>query len=63
MAAWSACLILIGIVLFYFAGAVARLSFVALPVAIALLLTALLFPLTRSLREAACGPSGPPGST
>ncbi|MGN9782918.1 AI-2E family transporter [Nonomuraea sp. ZG12] len=52
MAAWSACLILIGIVLFYFAGAVARLSFVALPVAIALLLTALLFPLTRSLREA-----------
>ncbi len=52
MAAWSACLILIGIVLYYFAGAVARLSFVALPVAIALLLTALLFPLTRSLREA-----------
>lgn len=52
MAAWSACLILIGIVLFYFAGAVARLSFVALPVAIALLLTALLFPLTRSLRQA-----------
>jgi predicted PurR-regulated permease PerM len=52
MAAWSACLILIGIVLYYFAGAVARLSFVALPVAIALLLTALLFPLTRSLRQA-----------
>lgn len=52
MAAWSACLILVGIVLYYFAGAVARLSFVALPVAIALLLTALLFPLTRSLRQA-----------
>lgn len=52
MAAWSACLILVGIVLYYFAGAVARLSFVALPVAIALLLTALLFPLTRSLRNA-----------
>ncbi|MER6946284.1 AI-2E family transporter [Nonomuraea sp. NPDC000554] len=56
MAAWSACLILVGVVVFFFAQAIARLSFVALPVAIALLLTALLFPLTKNLRETGMRP-------
>lgn len=56
MAAWSGCLILVGVVVYYFAQGVGRLSFVALPVAIALLLTALLFPLTNSLREAGMRP-------
>lgn len=56
MAAWSACLILVGVVVYFFVQGIARLTFVALPVAIALLLTALLFPLTRSLREAGMRP-------
>ncbi|WP_240197186.1 AI-2E family transporter [Nonomuraea lactucae] len=56
MAAWSACLILVGVVAYSFALAIARLSFVALPVAIALLLTALLFPLTSSLRQTGMRP-------
>ncbi|MEU8395890.1 AI-2E family transporter [Nonomuraea sp. NPDC048892] len=55
-AAWCACLILIGVVVNYFVQAIAALSFVALPVAIALLLTALLFPLTRSLRDTGMRP-------
>ncbi|MFD9939967.1 AI-2E family transporter [Nonomuraea sp. NPDC059023] len=50
MAAWSACLILVGVVVYVFAQVIARLSFVALPVAIALLLAALLYPLTRFFR-------------
>jgi predicted PurR-regulated permease PerM len=56
MAAWSGCLILLGVVVNYFVQVVARLAFVVLPVAIALLLTALLFPLTRSLRNAGMRP-------
>ncbi|MET9336323.1 AI-2E family transporter [Nonomuraea sp. NPDC003804] len=56
MAAWSACLIVVGVVVYVFASIVARLSFVALPVAIALLLTALLFPLTSRLTRAGLRP-------
>ncbi|MDF2709584.1 MAG: permease-like protein [Nonomuraea muscovyensis] len=56
MAAWCACLILVGVVVYFFAQGIGRLSFVALPVAIALLLTALLFPLTNSLRQAGMRP-------
>ncbi len=52
MAAWSACLILIGIVANYVFSVVAMLRIVVLPLAVALLLTALLFPLTRRLRAA-----------
>ncbi|TMR99270.1 AI-2E family transporter [Nonomuraea basaltis] len=56
MAAWCVCLILVGVVVYFFALVIARLSFVALPVAIALLLTALLFPLTNRLRRAGMRP-------
>ncbi|MBB5083095.1 AI-2E family transporter [Nonomuraea endophytica] len=56
MAAWSACLILVGVVVYVFAQVIARLSFVALPVAIALLLAALLYPLTRFFRRAGLRP-------
>ncbi|SDH34325.1 AI-2E family transporter [Nonomuraea jiangxiensis] len=56
MAAWCGCLILVGVVVYFFVQVIARLTFVALPVAIALLLTALLFPLTRSLRSAGMRP-------
>jgi predicted PurR-regulated permease PerM len=56
MAAWCVCLILVGVVVYFFVQAIARLTFVALPVAIALLLTALLFPLTKSLRQAGMRP-------
>ncbi|WP_170223413.1 AI-2E family transporter [Nonomuraea turkmeniaca] len=56
MAAWSACVILIGFVADYVFGIVAMLRLVALPVAVALLLTALLFPLTRYLRSVGLRP-------
>ena len=56
MAAWCLCLIIVGVVVYFFVMAIARLSFVALPVAVALLLTALLFPLTKSLRGAGLRP-------
>ncbi|MEU7000570.1 AI-2E family transporter [Nonomuraea sp. NPDC046570] len=56
VAAWSVCLIVVGVVVYFFVQVIARLSFVALPVAIALLLTALLFPLTRTLRNAGLRP-------
>ncbi|MGP3956381.1 AI-2E family transporter [Nonomuraea sp. 3N208] len=56
MAAWCVCLILVGVVVYFFAQIIARLTFVALPVAIALLLTALLFPLTNRLRQAGMRP-------
>ena len=56
MATWCLCLILVGVVVNFFVQGIARLSFVALPVAIALLLTALLFPLTRSLRRGGLRP-------
>lgn len=52
MAAWSGCLILVGFVADYVLGFVAMMRIIALPIAVALLLTALLFPLTRRLREA-----------
>jgi predicted PurR-regulated permease PerM len=56
MAAWSGCLILLGVVVYFFSQVLATLRFVVLPVAIALLLTALLFPLTRRLRGAGLRP-------
>ncbi|WP_093262401.1 AI-2E family transporter [Thermostaphylospora chromogena] len=56
MAAWSGCLILLGVVVYYFAQILATLRFVVLPVAIALLLTALMFPLTHRLRNAGVRP-------
>ncbi|MEV7006224.1 AI-2E family transporter [Streptosporangium sp. NPDC051022] len=56
MALWSLCLIIIGWAVFYFAQFIAVLRIVALPVAIALLLTALLFPLTRRLRAVGVRP-------
>ncbi|MEV1177144.1 AI-2E family transporter, partial [Nonomuraea sp. NPDC049784] len=51
VAAWCACLIVIGIVANYVFGFVATMRIVALPVAVAQLLTALLFPLTRHQRS------------
>ncbi|GAA4219214.1 putative PurR-regulated permease PerM [Streptosporangium album] len=51
LAAWSLCLIIIGWAVFYFAQFIATLHIVVLPVAVALLLTALLFPVTRWLRN------------
>ncbi|WP_252374920.1 MULTISPECIES: AI-2E family transporter [unclassified Nonomuraea] len=56
MAAWSACLILVGVVANYLIGVVAAMRLIALPVAVALLLTALLFPLTKRLGEAGMRP-------
>lgn len=56
MAAWSGCLILLGVVVYYFAQILATLRFVVLPVAIALLLTALMFPLTHRLRNTGVRP-------
>ncbi|GAA2872027.1 AI-2E family transporter [Streptosporangium fragile] len=50
LAVWSLCLIIIGWAVFYFAQFIATLRIVVLPVAVALLLTALLFPVTRRLR-------------
>ncbi|GAA1503082.1 AI-2E family transporter [Sphaerisporangium rubeum] len=47
VASWSWRLIVIGVVIYFSAQILEHLSFVALPVAIALLLTALLYPLTR----------------
>ncbi|QYC43640.1 pheromone autoinducer 2 transporter [Nonomuraea coxensis DSM 45129] len=55
-AAWCVCLILVGVVVYFFALIIARLTFVALPVAVALLLTALLYPLTNRLRQAGMRP-------
>ena len=51
LAAWSWRLIVLGVVIYYFAQILVTLRFVALPVAVALLLTALLFPLTDGLRR------------
>ncbi|MDH2424290.1 AI-2E family transporter [Sphaerisporangium sp. TRM90804] len=56
MAAWSWRLIVIGVVIYFTVQAVVRLSIVALPIAVALLLTALLFPLTDRLRKAGLRP-------
>ncbi|MFB9723685.1 AI-2E family transporter [Planobispora longispora] len=56
MAVWSLCLIIIGWAVSYVAQGVAALRIVALPVAIAFLFTALLFPITRRLRTAGMRP-------
>ncbi|MGW4637328.1 AI-2E family transporter [Sphaerisporangium sp. NPDC004334] len=56
MAAWSWRLIVIGVVIYFSAQIIVHLSFVALPLAVALLLTALLFPLTDRLRKAGLRP-------
>ncbi|WP_204073960.1 AI-2E family transporter [Planotetraspora phitsanulokensis] len=51
LAAWSWRVLLLGAMIYVFALIIGRLSFVVLPVAIAFLLTALLFPMTRRLRR------------
>ncbi|GAB1821863.1 AI-2E family transporter [Herbidospora sp. RD11066] len=56
VASWSWRVIVIGVVVYIVAMIVARLSFVTLPVAIAFLLTALLFPITKRLRRAGLRP-------
>ncbi|WP_245691131.1 AI-2E family transporter [Sinosporangium album] len=56
LAAWSWRLIVIGIVVYYTALGIGSVTFVALPVAIAMLLTALLYPLTRRLRAVGLRP-------
>ncbi|GAA3797322.1 AI-2E family transporter [Sphaerisporangium flaviroseum] len=56
MAAWSWRLIVIGVVIYFSTQIIVRLSFVALPMAIALLLTALLFPITDRLRRGGLRP-------
>ncbi|GLX94387.1 AI-2E family transporter [Herbidospora sp. NBRC 101105] len=56
VAAWSWRVIVIGVVVYFFAMILARLSFVTLPVAIAFLLTALLYPITSRLRRAGFRP-------
>ncbi|MBO3748087.1 AI-2E family transporter [Streptosporangiaceae bacterium NEAU-GS5] len=55
-AAWSWRLIVIGVIIYVFWLVIGRISFVALPVAIAFLLTALLFPVTSRLRRAGFRP-------
>ncbi|GAA0430976.1 AI-2E family transporter [Acrocarpospora corrugata] len=56
LAAWAWRVIVLGAFIYLIAMIIARLSFVALPVAIAFLLTALLFPLTNRLRAAGMRP-------
>ncbi|MCT9929519.1 AI-2E family transporter [Planotetraspora sp. A-T 1434] len=56
LAAWSWRVLLLGAMIYVFSSIVARLSFVVIPVAVAFLLTALLFPLTRRLRGAGLRP-------
>jgi predicted PurR-regulated permease PerM len=52
LAAWSWRLLMVGAGIYVFALIIGRISFVVLPVAVAFLLTALLYPLTRRLRSA-----------
>ncbi|WP_310740299.1 AI-2E family transporter [Microbispora sp. H10885] len=56
LAAWSWRLLLVGAAVYVLAMIIGRISFVVLPVAVALLLAALLYPLTRRLREAGLRP-------
>ncbi|WP_327046801.1 AI-2E family transporter [Microbispora sp. NBC_01189] len=56
LAAWSWRLLLVGAAIYVLAMIIGRISFVVLPVAVALLLAALLYPLTRRLREAGLRP-------
>lgn len=56
VATWCLCLIIIGWAVFYFAQFIATLHIVVLPLAVALLLTALLFPMTRRLKSVGIRP-------
>ncbi|MER7130845.1 AI-2E family transporter [Streptosporangium saharense] len=56
VAIWCLCLIIIGWAVFYFAQFIATLHIVVLPLAVALLLTALLFPMTRRLKSVGIRP-------
>lgn len=56
LAAWSWRLLLVGALIYVLALIIGRLSFVVIPVAVAFLLTALLYPLTRRLKAAGLRP-------
>nr|WP_189182845.1 AI-2E family transporter [Microbispora rosea] len=56
MAAWSWRLLLLGAMVYFLWLIIARISFVVMPVVVALLLAALLYPLTRRLRAAGLRP-------
>ncbi|WP_285702865.1 AI-2E family transporter [Microtetraspora sp. NBRC 16547] len=51
LAVWGACLIVLGVVIYFFWQIIGRVAIVALPVAVAFLLTALLYPVTGRLRR------------
>ncbi|WP_433224385.1 AI-2E family transporter [Microtetraspora malaysiensis] len=51
LAVWGACLIVLGVVIYFFWQIIGRVGIVALPVAVAFLLTALLYPVTGRLRH------------
>ncbi|MCC5580765.1 AI-2E family transporter [Microtetraspora sp. AC03309] len=51
LAVWGACLIVLGVVIYFFWQIIGRVGIVALPVAVAFLLTALLYPVTGRLRR------------
>ncbi|MGI5486855.1 AI-2E family transporter [Microtetraspora malaysiensis] len=51
LAVWGACLIVLGVVIYFFWQIVGRVGIIALPVAVAFLLTALLYPVTGRLRR------------
>ena len=52
MAAWSWRLLLLGAMIYFLWQVIGRISFVVMPVVVALLLASLLYPLTRRLRTA-----------
>ncbi|MEU6414623.1 AI-2E family transporter [Microbispora sp. NPDC046933] len=56
MAAWSWRLLLLGAMVYFLWQIIGRISFVVMPVVVALLLAALLYPLTRRLRAAGLRP-------
>ncbi|WP_169980171.1 AI-2E family transporter [Microbispora sp. H10836] len=56
MAAWSWRLLLLGAMVYFLWQIIGRISFVVMPVVVALLLAALLYPLTRRLRSAGLRP-------
>ncbi|MEV7803358.1 AI-2E family transporter [Microbispora sp. NPDC088329] len=56
MAAWSWRLLLLGAMVYFLWQIIGRISFVVMPVVVALLLAALLYPLTRRLRTAGLRP-------
>ncbi|WP_433422119.1 AI-2E family transporter [Microtetraspora malaysiensis] len=51
LAVWGACLIVLGVVIYFFWQIIGRVGIIALPVAVAFLLTALLYPVTGRLRH------------